>query len=345
MIRLTLVTVVLVSSYATGTPMTGDELVGSVVRNCAEMGCVKSEVLRYLDSLLSIQSESARSMKNIDGAIYKRAARVLKTHEFRYKLPEIIFGETEMVYNPQRGLDFETSENENTGRGLLKKKLLFPALLLLKLKLKAIMPILLALVGLKAMKALILSKLAIAIVLGFVIYQLVTKSGMPMPMSMSPMPPEPPAPIYGAPLSSTPSSYEPGWEPSGNGPYARKNGKQEGFLNPIDKRDLPLETYDLDDVGLLQMTRKDYKYLLVIIDSFTKFVWIYPTKTVAIQEVVDKLSSLKQIFRNPKRIIVDTGSAFTSEQFRNYCNEEGIELAHITQEYREEKDKSNESAE
>ncbi|KAK9692584.1 Protein of unknown function (DUF1676) [Popillia japonica] len=221
MFRLTLVAVVVISAYATGTPITGDELVGSVMRNCADMGCVKSEVLQYLDSLLNIQSESARTMQNIDAAIYKRAARVLKTHEFRFKLPEIVFGEAEMVYNPQKGLDFETQDNENTGRGLLKKKLLFPALLLLKLKLKALMPILLALVGIKAMKALILSKLAIAIVLGFVIYQLVTKSGMPMPMSMSAMPPEPPAPIYGAPLSSTPSSYEPGWEPAGNGPYAR----------------------------------------------------------------------------------------------------------------------------
>lgn len=36
--------------------------------------------------------------------------------------------------------------------------------------------------------------------------------------------PEPPSPAYGAPTPSTapPSSYEPGWEPSGqSGPYSR----------------------------------------------------------------------------------------------------------------------------
>lgn len=47
---------------------------------------------------------------------------------------------------------------------------------------------------------------------------------MPMPMSMSPMgPPEHPAPLYGAPAPgpSTPSSYEPGWEPNQGGPYQR----------------------------------------------------------------------------------------------------------------------------
>lgn len=152
------------------------------------------------------------SIQNLDAAIFKRAARVLKTHEFRMQLPEMVFGDSEVVYNPYSGLDIKSHEPEGTtliirilnintrnysigyyiesflvitkkdfsrfsGRGLLKKKLLFPALLLLKLKMKALMPIFVALIGLKAMKALILSKLAIAIVLGFVIYQLCAKSG------------------------------------------------------------------------------------------------------------------------------------------------------------------------
>lgn len=63
------------------------------------------------------------------------------------------------------------------GRGLLKKKILLPALLLLKLKMKALMPILVAVIGLKALKALILSKLAILIVIGFLVYQLCMKAG------------------------------------------------------------------------------------------------------------------------------------------------------------------------
>jgi hypothetical protein len=104
-------------------------------------------------------------------------------------------------------------------RGLLKKKLLFPVLLLLKLKMKALMPIFVAIIGLKAMKALILSKLAITIVLGFLIAQLVKKTGLGMPMSMMPMMPaaqEPPM-AYGPPTTpATPdTSYGPAaWEPS-----------------------------------------------------------------------------------------------------------------------------------
>lgn len=103
----------------------------------------------------------------------------------------------------------------------MKKKLLFPVLLLLKLKMKALMPIFVALIGFKAIKALILSKLAITIVLGFIVAQLVMKTGLKMPMmsmmpatdSMSSYPSTPATPdtFYGAaswePASASSSSY------------------------------------------------------------------------------------------------------------------------------------------
>lgn len=64
-----------------------------------------------------------------------------------------------------------------SARGILKKKLLLPVLLLLKLKMKALMPILVAIIGIKAVKALILSKLAITLVIGFLVYNLIMKKG------------------------------------------------------------------------------------------------------------------------------------------------------------------------
>lgn len=64
-----------------------------------------------------------------------------------------------------------------SARGILKKKLLFPILLLMKLKMQLLMPVLLGIIGLKSIKALIISKLALGIVLGFLIYQLCTKAG------------------------------------------------------------------------------------------------------------------------------------------------------------------------
>ena len=107
----------------------------------------------------------------------------------------------------------------------------------------------------------------------------------------------------------------------------RKMGKQEGYLNPIEKGDAPLQTYHIDHLGPMTKTGKGYQYLFVVVDSFTKFVWIHPTKTTAAKEVIDKLEKQREIFGSPKMIISDRGAAFTSKDFKDYCVVE--EIKHV----------------
>jgi len=156
---------------------------------------------------------------DIDEKIYSRVSRLLNTKEFRVQLPETFFDNAALTFRSDRGINIDLpNEVVEEARGdLLKKKLLLPVLLLLKLKMKALMPIFVALIGLKALKALVLSKLAIGIVLGFVAYQLFTKKTA---MSMMPMTPDPMT-VYVP--STTASSYDPSsWEPSSaGGPYSR----------------------------------------------------------------------------------------------------------------------------
>jgi len=85
----------------------------------------------------------------------------------------------------------------------------------------------------------------------------------------------------------------------------RKRGKQEGELNPISKDVQPLHTYHVDHLGPLESTSKKYKYIFAVIDSFTKFCWLYPTKTTASNEVIMKLHSQSVTFGNPVQIISD----------------------------------------
>lgn len=92
----------------------------------------------------------------------------------------------------------------------------------------------------------------------------------------------------------------------------RKEGKQEGFLNPIEKEDTPLHTIHIDHIGPMTKTKKMYNYLLTIVDAFTKFVRIFPTKSTTSKEAIDKLNIHQQHFGNPSRIISDRGTAFTS---------------------------------
>ncbi|XP_003705510.1 DUF1676 domain-containing protein Osi20 [Megachile rotundata] len=181
--------------------------------------CLKHEVLGYLDDKLGTSTE-ARSLDTVDEAIVARTVKYLKSFDYGIDLPFVDAG---LKYRPSRSLadlDVEFKGNElatSQARGILKKKLLLPFLLLLKLKLKALMPIFMAIIGLKALKALVLSKLAILIVVGFIAVQFFKKGGMMMPMGMSM---EPAAP-YGAPLPSTTSSYDPANTWDGNGPYSR----------------------------------------------------------------------------------------------------------------------------
>ncbi|GFX73984.1 hypothetical protein TNCV_2954672 [Trichonephila clavipes] len=110
----------------------------------------------------------------------------------------------------------------------------------------------------------------------------------------------------------------------------KKSGKQEGFLHPLVKDDIPLNTYHIDHLGPLATSSKNYKFILAVIDSFTKFVWLYPTKTTSTSEVIKKLDIQKTTFGNPRFLITDRGTTFTSDEFHTYCSEQKITLHHIT---------------
>ncbi|KAH8359198.1 hypothetical protein KR093_005121 [Drosophila rubida] len=203
-----------------------DELISTIVDKCFHanaMHCLKEKVLTYLDTVANVEEEvSGRAFDDdvIDKVIVDRLARILRTNELRVQLPETFFASSVMTYRSDRGFDLELPKDEGRAEKKNKDKLFLPLLLLMKLKLKVVMPILLALVSLKATKALILSKIAIKLVLGFLIYNLIQKLGG-MKMNMVPMPPPAPAVEYGVP-STTASSYDPSsWEPMSGGPYAR----------------------------------------------------------------------------------------------------------------------------
>lgn len=110
----------------------------------------------------------------------------------------------------------------------------------------------------------------------------------------------------------------------------KKRGKGEGFLNPIPKEDIPLSTYHIDFVGPLPTTNKKYNHIFTVIDAFTKFAWIYPVKTVSSHDAIQRLKQQQAIFGNPSRIISDRGTAFTSKEFKDYCEFEDIEHLTIT---------------
>ncbi|KAK3918826.1 DNA-directed RNA polymerase II subunit RPB1 [Frankliniella fusca] len=251
----------------------GEELLSSIVNDCLggalpTMSCLRVKVLSYLDTVVgagaapsAAEVVSARALEDgsadarLDKMIVSRVSRYFKSHEFRVNLPEMLFEEGGVLsFRPAQGVDgiemsFPSDQEEGAAQGrallsqgtkkkrrglLLKKKLLLPALVLLKLKLKALQPIFMALIGVKALKALIMSKVALTLVLGFLLVQLLKKFGMMAPMgmgmdastTMAPMtaygPPAPipsygpPQPTYGPPQPSYGPPPQPSYGPPTN---------------------------------------------------------------------------------------------------------------------------------
>jgi len=112
--------------------------------------------------------------------------------------------------------------------------------------------------------------------------------------------------------------------------FNSKAGKKEGFLTPIEKGDRPLMTYHIDHVGPMEMTSKRYNHILAIVDGFSKFVWLYPTRSTGAEEVISCLERQATNFGNPLRIISDRGTAFTAQAFKLYCEEQKIQHLVIT---------------
>lgn len=106
---------------------------------------------------------------------------------------------------------------------------------------------------------------------------------------------------------------------------SRKAGHQEGLLNPISRDMGPFHTLHVDHLGPMPSTAKNYRHLFVVVDGFTKFVWIYPVKNTSAKEVLQRLEKQQEVFGVPVRIVSDRGAAFTSGGFREYCEHNGVQ--------------------
>ena len=106
--------------------------------------------------------------------------------------------------------------------------------------------------------------------------------------------------------------------------YSSKQRKEEGFLNNIPKPDRPFDMVHIDHYGPVDNGRT-LKHILVVVDAGTKFVRLYPTKTTKTKEVVNHLRDYLRSYSRSRYIISDRGTAFTSEEFRNFMEENSIQ--------------------
>jgi len=69
-----------------------------------------------------------------------------------------------------------------------------------------------------------------------------------------------------------------------------------------------------------------YRFLLTVIDIFSKFAWAVPTKTKSGSDVTAAMRSVLEQGRQPRRLHVDPGKEFYNATFQNLMEEYNIRL-------------------
>lgn len=107
--------------------------------------------------------------------------------------------------------------------------------------------------------------------------------------------------------------------------YSKKGSHgSEGLLNPITKIEIPFHTLHIDHLGPFVRSKKGNSYLLVVVDAFTKFIFIRPVRNTKSVTAINVLENIFDTFRSPDRIVSDRGTCFTSHSFKKFCQDRGV---------------------
>jgi transposase InsO family protein len=81
-----------------------------------------------------------------------------------------------------------------------------------------------------------------------------------------------------------------------------------------------MEKLFLDFVGPLPRTRKGNVAILVVVDSFSKFVWFFSVKRIASSVAIECLENTYfPSFGSPTTLVADNAKVFRSRAFKDLC--------------------------
>ena len=91
---------------------------------------------------------------------------------------------------------------------------------------------------------------------------------------------------------------------------------------------------DLADVSLLAKKNKGYRFLLTVIDLFSRYAWVQPLKTKRGEEVAEAFQNIFSEGRIPTRIQTDQGKEFENRHVRALFRKHNIELFSVKSAYK-----------
>lgn len=85
----------------------------------------------------------------------------------------------------------------------------------------------------------------------------------------------------------------------------------------------PFERLSIDYKGPLPSSSKN-KYLLNVVDEYSRFPFAFPTKDMAADTTIRCLTSLFLVWGLPEYVHSDRGPAFISSEYQNFMHEKGV---------------------
>ena len=97
-------------------------------------------------------------------------------------------------------------------------------------------------------------------------------------------------------------------------------------------QELPSVTQPMERISIdvTDMGGGVMKYVLTIIDHYSRFVTFYPLKNRTAEQIIKKLDTLVEVIGAPRTLLTDNAREFCSEALKNWCRENRVKLVHST---------------
>lgn len=99
---------------------------------------------------------------------------------------------------------------------------------------------------------------------------------------------------------------------------------REGEMQITDVSTYPFHIVHVDHFAPMLGSRKHFKHILLAIDAFTRYTFLFAVKSTCSKETIKHLTCLFQNFGNPQILVSDRGTAFTSQEFKEFLNSRNI---------------------
>jgi transposase InsO family protein len=95
-----------------------------------------------------------------------------------------------------------------------------------------------------------------------------------------------------------------------------------------------LERIFIDFIGPLSRTKKGHRAIMVVKDSFSKFVAFFPVRRITAEVVCEVLKTeYFKAYGIPKSLVTDNAKVFKSKRFYDFCFQWGVRRIHTTPYY------------